>query len=252
MRGQLATRGKPNDAGCWFKVLARNTSGAVPPAQGSHRGGRQESRYPSPAREPRGAAAGPGRAAAPVPGGARRCCNLPAAPARGSPNGATPARAQATPPTKVLGRRFGNRQQQKPVRPPGRSALRTPRNPCAPGGTLRTPRLPGSEQSSNETEPTGTFPSLARSGETQTRPRWVSEENPTTPGRLRSSSPAAVRGGPARPPRKGSGPGPAVLRVQPPGLGSAHSERESSQRKRRYRSVRDTSKGTILRDQAGK
>lgn len=109
--------------------------------------------------------------------------------------------------------------------------------PKAPPQSLAHPAPPGSEQSSKETEPTSTFPSLARSGATQTQLRWVSEENPMAPS-------SSVPPGPARPQEK---PRPAALCVQPQGSALCTAgERPDSGKKRGSMSGWGTSEGNHL------
>lgn len=190
-----------------------NVSGAVLQAQGRSCRGRWYTCRARRPREPARAASGPGRAPAPSSrggrsSGARSCCILPTALGWGSPSWTTPATAEPPPLWDgVLGTDSSRHPRGTRSGALRRAALRT-------RGALRTPLLPGSEQSSNETEPTGMFPSLARSGAAQTRPRWVSEENPTAPGG--SAPPHPLRCGTA-PLAPREGPGPAALRVQPPG-----------------------------------
>lgn len=96
-------------------------------------------------------------------------------------------------------------------------------------GALCAPRLsPGPSKAVTKPSLPARFPSLARSGATQTRPRWVSEENPTALGGSAAPRPPRCSAVPLAP---GKDPG-QQRSASSPGLGSAHSERKTSQQKR--------------------
>lgn len=123
------------------------------------------------------------------------------------------------------------------------------RQPCALRSPAHPAPLPKSEQSSNETEPTGTFPKPGAVRSNADMTQVGVRGKPDGPRRLRCSSPAAVQRGPVRP---REGPEPAALCVQPRVRLCAQREKDfTAKDKQRSMSSRDTSKGTILRGQRG-
>lgn len=123
------------------------------------------------------------------------------------------------------------------------------RQPCALRSPAHPAPLPKSEQSSNETEPTGTFPKPGAVRSNADMTQVGVRGKPDGPRRLRCSSPAAVQRGPARP---REGPEPAALCVQPRVWLCAQREKDfTAKDKQRSMSSRDTSKRTILRGQRG-
>lgn len=112
-------------------------------------------------------------------------------------------------------------------------------------GALCSPRLPGSEQTSNETEPTGTF----------SKPGAVRSKADTTQVGVRGKPDGPGGSAAPGPPRCVAlplGPGPAALRVQPrAGLCAQREKDFTPKEKQRSVSSWDTSKGTILRSQWG-
>lgn len=167
--------GEAKCSGCWFKLPAVKMAGAVLPTQGS----RREGRNTGTARGSRGPdTAGPGRASTALLFRGPGMLHPPGAPRHSGYSRAS---------------RSGMAFQ-------GLAAADSPQPAVAP---------PRSEQSSNETEPTGAFPSLARSGAMQTRPRLGVRGKPDGPGRLHSSCLRRGAERPHSPHRKG--PGPAAL-----------------------------------------